>query len=84
MVAIKMVERTVRNQYNLAQEIQISKQVTELAKESENGDKILQMIDVLYPNTEQLSSEAFDNVAMVLTPVTPMTFKDLIGTRSMG
>ena len=43
------------------------------------------MTEVIYSNSEEFSSKkAFDNVAIVLKPMTPQTFGDLVGTRSKG
>jgi hypothetical protein len=67
------------------QEIETLREVTNLAQKSDDGERILRMAEVIYSNGEEFSSKtAFDNIAIVLKPMTPQTFGDLIGTRSKG
>ncbi|KAM3065428.1 hypothetical protein ACMFMG_011451 [Clarireedia jacksonii] len=85
MAAIKVVERTSKNYGSVDKEIEILQKVTDLAKNSVDGERILHMEEVIYSNGEEFSSKtAFDNVAIVLKPVTPRTFGDLLGTRNKG
>jgi hypothetical protein len=66
-------------------EIKILREVTNLAQKSDDGKRILRMAEVIYSNGKEFSSKtAFDNVAIVLKPMTPQTFGDLVGTRSKG
>lgn len=81
--AIKVVERTWRNRHTVAAEIETLQEVTKLSQSSEDGELVLRMADVIYTNGEEFSSTtAFDNVAIVLVPITPRIFNDLIGPSS--
>ncbi|KAG6034678.1 hypothetical protein E4U41_006463 [Claviceps citrina] len=85
MAAIKLLERTARNFRSVDDEIETHREVTTLAERSDDGDRILRMEDVIYTKGKEFSREtAFDNVAIVLRPITPQTFGDLIGARSKG
>jgi len=79
VAAIKVVERTSRNYHSV-----ILREITNLAQNSDDGERILRMTEVIHCNGEEFSSEAFDNVAIVLKPITPKTFFNLVGTRSKG
>ncbi|KAI0965883.1 kinase-like domain-containing protein [Xylaria arbuscula] len=81
--AIKVVERSSRNCDAVNKEIDILRKVTEVANSSADGERILRMEQVIYSNGEEFSSkEVFDTVAIVLKPVTPQTFRNLLETRS--
>lgn len=85
VAAIKVVERTSRNCNTVDEEINILQKVTDLANSSVDGERILRMEQVIYSNGEEFSTKtAFDNIAIVLKPMTPQTFGDLLGTRSKG
>lgn len=85
VAAIKMVERTSRNCHGVDEEIQTLQEVTHFAQRSDDDERILRMEEVIYTNGEEFSSKtAFDNVAIVLKPITPETFGELVGTRSKG
>ncbi|KAL8905547.1 MAG: hypothetical protein Q9207_002573 [Kuettlingeria erythrocarpa] len=85
MAAIKMIERTSKNYRNVDAEIEVCKEVTAFAKQSEDGERILRATEFIYSNEEKFSSKrAFDNVAVVLWPMTPQTLADLVGVRSKG
>ena len=85
VAAIKVVERTFRNCHSVDKEIETLWEVTNLAQKSDDGERILRMAEVIYSNGKEFSSKtAFDNVAIVLKPMTPQTFGDLVGTWSKG
>ncbi|KAK3331565.1 kinase-like domain-containing protein [Cercophora scortea] len=85
VAAIKVVERTSRNCQSVDEEIETLREVTKLAQKFDDDERILRMAEVIYSNGEKFSSKTvFDNVAIVLTPMTPQTFGDLMGTRSKG
>ena len=84
VAAIKVVERTSRNYHSVDKDIEILREVTNLAQNSDDGERILRMTEVIHCNSEEFSSTAFDNVAIVLKPITPKTFCNLVGTRSKG
>ena len=76
-----MVKRTFRNCYSIDKEIKILREVTNLAQKLDNGKRILYIAEVIYFNSKEFSSKtAFNNVAIVLKPITPQTFGDLVGT----
>lgn len=85
VAAIKVVERTPRNCHLVDVEIQTLQRVTSLARRSDDDERVVRVAEVIYSNGEEFSSKTvFDNVAIVLKPVTPQTFGDLLGTRSKG
>jgi hypothetical protein len=80
MAAIKVMERTSRNCHAVDEEIQILQEVTDFAQRSDDGDRVMHVAEVIYSNGETFSSgTAFDNVGIVLKPMTPHTFGDLVG-----
>lgn len=80
-----MVERTSRNHRVVDEEIEILREVTNLVEALSEGERIVRMTEVIYSNGKDFSSKTvFDNVAIVLTPITPRTFGSLVGTRSKG
>ncbi|KAF2812792.1 kinase-like protein [Mytilinidion resinicola] len=85
VAAIKVVERTSQNCHSVDKEIETLREVTNFVQKSDDGERILRMAEVIYSNSKEFSSKtAFDNVAIVLKPMTPQTFGDLVGTRSKG
>ncbi|KAF9729841.1 hypothetical protein PMIN01_11774 [Paraphaeosphaeria minitans] len=85
VAAIKVMERTPRNCRRVDDEIQTLNKVTDLVKNANNPEQILRLAEVIYSNDQEISPQAaFDNVAIVLVPLTPKTFSDLVGTRSKG
>ena len=85
VAAVKMMERTSKNYGIVDAEIQICKEVTAFAKTSDEGGRILRVVEVLYSKDEKFSSTvAFDNVAVVLQPMTPQTLADMCGIKSKG
>lgn len=85
MAAIKVMERTSRNCDAVDEEIQTLQEVTDLAQRTDDGERVMRVAEVIYSNGEKFSSRtAFDNVGIVLQPMTPQTFGDLVGTRSRG
>ncbi|PQE15615.1 ste kinase protein [Rutstroemia sp. NJR-2017a BBW] len=85
IAAIKVVERTSRNYNRVDREIDILQKVTDLAKSSIDGERILRMEQAIYSNGEEFSSKtAFDNIAIVLKPMTPRTYGALLRTKHKG
>ena len=85
VAAIKMLERTSRNYHSVDEEIKTLQSVTDLVDQSDNSERLLRMVEVIYSNGEKFSSKmVFDNVAIVLRPMMPRTFVDLVGIRSKG
>ena len=85
VAAIKVMERRSDN-YNLVDaEVQICNEVTAFAGKSDDGGRIMRVVEVLYTKDENFSSKAaFDNVAIVMQPMTPRTFTDMCGFGSKG
>jgi hypothetical protein len=80
-----MPNRTFQNYNRVDKEIDILQKVTDLAKSSVDGERILHMEQAIYSNGEEFSSKiAFDNIAIVLKPMTPRTFDDLVRTGNKG
>lgn len=85
MAAIKVLERTSRNCHRVDEEIQTLKELTDILTRSPEGERVVRMTEVIYFGSKEFSSNAaFDNVALVLQPMTPQTFGDLVGTQSKG
>ena len=78
VAAVKMMERTSKNYGSVDAEVQICKEITAFAEKSDEGRRILRVVEVLYSDNEKFSSTvAFDNVAVVLQPVTSSTLADI-------
>ncbi|KAL9026044.1 MAG: hypothetical protein Q9196_005233 [Gyalolechia fulgens] len=85
VAAIKILERTSRNHSIVDAEVRVCNEVTAFAEKSEDGGRILRMVEVLYSKDEKFPSKAaFDNVAVVLLPMTPQTMADIFGAKSKG
>ncbi|KAI1739753.1 kinase-like domain-containing protein [Xylaria scruposa] len=85
--AIKMMERTSENCALIDEEIKTMKAVTDLARKSRDSELVMHMVDVIYTRSENFSSqEAFDQVYVVLKPITSRTLLDLVlqGKGSQG
>ena len=85
VAAIKMMERTSKNYAMVDAEVRICNEVTAFAGKPDDGGRILRVVEVLYSKDEKFSSKApFDNVAIVLQPMTPQTLADICGVKSNG
>ncbi|KAL8942609.1 MAG: hypothetical protein Q9211_001328 [Gyalolechia sp. 1 TL-2023] len=85
VAAIKMLERTTKNHAIVDAEVRVCSEVTAFAEKSDDEGRILRMVEVLYSKEERFSSKvAFDNVAVVLLPMTPQTLADICGAKSKG
>lgn len=83
VAALKVLGRTSRNYHIVDEEIEILQKVTDVADKSDNGEQILRMVEVIYSEGENISS-AFDDVGVVLKPMTPKILTELVETRSIG
>ena len=82
IVAVKTVERNPVTKSSVDLEIQTYQDVTALAKKWDEGHRIVRVREVI---SNRLSSKApFEEVAIVMEPMTPQTFLNLMGRRSMG
>lgn len=85
IATIKIVEWTSRNCYSIDKEIEILRKVTSLAGKSDDYKRVLRVVEIIYSNDQNFSSNtAFDNIAIVLKPMTPQTIGNLVRTRSKG
>lgn len=85
VAALKIMERTTQDYHAIDAEVQRCKEVTAFAIQSDPDRRILRLIDVIYTNEEKFSPTAsFDNVAMVMQPMTPHTLQEWVGIRSKG
>ncbi|KAL9014351.1 MAG: hypothetical protein Q9173_001000 [Seirophora scorigena] len=85
IAAIEMIERTSKNYRNVDAEIQVCKEVTAFAEQLKDSERIVRAMEIIYSNEENFSfKRAFDNIAVVLWPMTPQTLADLVGPRSKG
>ncbi|KFY92196.1 hypothetical protein V500_04257 [Pseudogymnoascus sp. VKM F-4518 (FW-2643)] len=82
IVAVKTVERNPSTERSVDHEIQTYRDLTALAEKWDEGQRIVRVREVIH---NRLSSKApFEEVAIVMEPMTPQTFLKLIGRRSMG
>ncbi|KAI0410750.1 kinase-like domain-containing protein [Xylaria grammica] len=85
VAALKIMERKSRNASHVDAEVQICNEVTAFAQVSDDGGRILRAVEVLYTDGKKFSSEtAFDNVTIVMQPMTPETLADMCGPNSKG
>jgi hypothetical protein len=83
VAAIKIMERTSRNCRRVDDEIQTLNKVTELVQNAINHEQVLRVAEVIYSNEMEFCPKvAFDNVAIVLVPLIPKTFNDMVGKSS--
>ena len=85
VAAIKMMERRPNNYSSIDKEVQICKKVTAFAERFDDNKRILRVVDVVYTKDKRFSSKiAFDNVAVILQPMTPKTLSNMCGVKSKG
>ena len=85
VAAVKMMDRTSENHRTVDAEVQTCRAITTFAEKSDEGRRILRVVEVLYSKDEEFSTEvAFDQVAIVLQPVVTQTLADICGIKSKG
>ncbi len=85
VVAIKVVERNTRTVRSVGREIDVLRRLTLLAQEHGEEGRLVRLKDALYPRGVaefNSGSTDFDEVALVLEPMTPRTFDHLIANDS--
>ena len=83
--AIKIIERTAKNHDRVDAEVQRSRDMTAFANKWDDSERILRVTEIIYTNEERFSpTTPFDNVAIVMQPVTHETLTDWLGNRSKG
>ena len=84
-VIIKIIERTVKNHDRVDVKVQRSRDITAFANKWDDSERILRVTEIIYTNEERFSpTTLFDNVAIVMQPMTPKTLTDWLGNRSKG
>lgn len=85
VAAIKIIERTAKNHHSVDAEVQRCLEVSAFANQHDDSERILRVADVIYTNEEKFLPKAgFDNVAIVMRPMTPHTLMDWVGSQSKG
>lgn len=85
IAAIKILERTSQNCHHVDREVQTLKKLNDAFAKSLDRERIVRIDEVIYTDDEKFTSKAvFNNVAIVLTPITPITFVNLIRTKWSG
>lgn len=84
MVAVKVMEHTSKTRSAIDEEIIRCQDLTALAQEQDDGGRLVRLREIIDPRETSPSSSAFEEVALVLEPMTPQTFADLMGNRSRG
>ncbi|KAI0548073.1 kinase-like domain-containing protein [Xylaria curta] len=80
LAAIKMMERNEESYASVDREIDTIRSVTDLARRSDESERVMRMVDVIYPNGKEFlsSKTSFDLVYAVLRPMTTQTFYNLV------
>jgi hypothetical protein len=81
IAAIKTIERKSRTADQVKEEIRILKELTALAEAEGAQDRILCLVDVIYPKGEEYTDAPFEEVSLVLQPCVLHTFADLVTAR---
>jgi hypothetical protein len=86
VVAIKMIERKARTADRVNAEISMYREVTELARDDEDGQRIVRLKETIYPGGEEQYSpgSVFDEVALVLEPMAPQTLSNIVKAGNHG
>ncbi len=86
VVAIKIIERKARTADRVNAEIARYRDVTALAKDSEDGQRIVRLKETIYPGGEEMYApgSVFEEVALVLEPIAPQTLNNIIKAGNQG
>ena len=82
LAPIKVLERTSNDADVMDSEIRTCEQVTIILEKWDDSERILRVVEVLYSNWENFSSNRDFDVAIVLKLKTPQTFVDVVGVWS--
>ncbi|KAI0968947.1 kinase-like domain-containing protein [Xylaria arbuscula] len=78
IAAIKILERTPYDYAIKNAEVQRCQELSEYAKEADTGERILRVIEVFDDDHQRIQSQSvFDQIAVVMQPITTQTFRDL-------
>ena len=84
MVAIKIMMHTSRTAGAIDGEIAQCRELTALAQKWDDGGRLVRLKEVIDPRKASPSSSIFEDVALVLEPMTPQTLSDLIKSGGEG
>lgn len=87
VVAVKVMERNSKTAGSVDKEISVLRMLTKLAEDQDDEERLVRLKDTLYTKdaaTLPGSAAVFEEVALVLVPMTPQTFDYLVGGKSKG
>jgi serine/threonine protein kinase len=85
VVAVKIMECTSKSAGVVDKEIGRYRDLTALAQKRDDEGRLVRLKKTIDPRDEEFTSgTAFEDVALVLEPMTPETLDDLVGNRSIG
>lgn len=85
VVAVKMMECNSRSKATVDAEIAVCRALTTLARKNDEGSRIVQLREVIDPRKEPFSSKrGFDEIGLILEPMTPSTLHSLLGGGNTG
>ena len=85
VVAVKIMERNSKSATKINNEITRYHQLTDLAEMHNDGGRVVRLKQVIDPREGSSSpSNSFEDVALVLEPMTPQILEDLIRTGNIG
>jgi serine/threonine protein kinase len=85
VVAVKIMECTSRSGRAVDEEIARWRDLTALAKNRDDGGRIVWLKETIDPREEMFSSSTtFEDVALVLEPMAPQTLDDIVRNGSTG
>jgi len=86
VVAVKVIERNARTVDRINGEIARYREVTDLAKDDDNGQRIVRLKEIIYPGGEANFSSGlvFDQVGLVIEPMAPTTLDSIIRNADVG
>jgi hypothetical protein len=81
-----MIERKAMTADRVNAELTRYRDVTALAEDSEDGQRIVRLKETIYPGgTETYApGSVFDEIALVLEPMAPQTLNNIIKARNQG
>lgn len=84
VVAIKIMECTPGAASCVDTEIARCRDLTLLARSRNDGGRIVRLKEIIDPRNASTTKCAFEDVALVLEPMTPLILSDWVGNRSRG
>lgn len=85
VVAVKIMECNSKSTKSIAKEITRYQELTDLAEREDDGGRLVRLKQTIDPREEASSSgRGFEEVALVLEPMTPQILEDIIRIRGTG